>query len=652
MNTSQKKEVRVLPPRYRKILKEIAGCILPRGGEFELGAEDTDFESLSGRFLKGFDAVTLLSFKLMLLLFEYLPFLFLLKPRAFRNLSGDEQVRYLEGWERSHFYARHGCFSALKALCAMICYSDDGVEKSIGYKPACQVLPGPVEKPEQIVQSRDIDSEVNERAEVCIIGSGAGGAVVARELAEAGFDTVVLEEGGYFTREDFYRKPIDILPLLYRNNSAMFALGYPFMPLSVGSGIGGSTTINSCTCFRVPDQVLADWEANYQVKGLSPETLRPLFERVEKIINVQAGDFDVIGKNALVLKRGAEALGLRGAPIRRNTRGCKGCGICNFGCPEGAKQSMEVTYIPLAARAGAKIYADCRVDKIVIKSGKAVGVEGKVLERDTKAARHRITVQAQIIIVCCGAIMTPLLLLKNKIGNQSSRVGKNLRVHPGTRVSALFDEEIEQWKGIMQSYYVDSYQEQGIMLEATGVAPCVGGASLPFFGIRQKELMFRYKNIANVGILISDTSRGRVRLGPGGTPLITYWLNQEDHKKALKGIEVLSEIFFAAGAKQVFPPIAGIPVLESREEIGKIRGAKKADIEYIAFHPMGTCRMGGDPRSSVVDCHLESHEVKGLFISDASIFPSSLSVNPQLTIMAFATYLAEFLKENAREYLG
>ena len=176
---------------------------------------------------------------------------------------------------------------------------------------------------------------------------------------------------------------------------------------------------------------------------------------------------------------------------------------------------MERSYLPLAAKAGARIFADCRVDKIIEENGKAIGVQGKVLDRSTGKDRHQITVKAKVIIVSCGAALSPVLLLKNRLGNRNGQVGKHLRVHPCARVAGLFEEEIANWKGIMQSYYVDSYQKQGIMIEATGLAACVGAASMPFFGQKFKELMSHYKNIANLGLLISDSSEGRVRVGPG-----------------------------------------------------------------------------------------------------------------------------------------
>jgi len=643
----------LLGPFYQKILRELGESFMPGAGAFERGAKDVDLENLFERFGKGFDKITLLGFKLMLIAVNYLPILLLGKARTFGKLSPEDQNRYLEKLEQSKIYTLRGIFTAVKALLAMLIFSDSGMEKSIGYELLCHPAPGIKVKSELVKQSRDIHSDINEHAQVCVIGSGAGGAVVAKELVEAGIDVIVLEQGGYYAQEDFNQRPIDVIPVLYCNNSSIFTFGVPMVALSAGRGIGGTTVINSCTCFRVPEDVLADWEENYHLKGLTMKELSPYFQRVEDTINVHPGEMEIIGKNALMTRKGAEAMGLSHGPISRNTRNCKGCGMCNYGCPEGAKQSMEKSYIPLALKAGARIFADCRAEKIIVEDGKAVGVEGSVLERESQKPRYKIKIKAKVIILAGGAIPSPVLLLKNKLANKNGQVGKHLRIHPAARVAGLFDEEIEQWKGIMQSYYVDTYRKEGIMFEATGLAPCVGAVSMPFFGHRFKELMARFKNMVNIGLLISDSSEGSVRVGLGGTPLITYQINQKDFLKTLKGIRIGAEILFSAGAKMVFTGTRPFPVIESREEIEKIneRLIKKTDLEYMAFHPMGTCRMGDEPAKAVVNRNLESHEIKNLFISDASIFPTSLSVNPQLTIMAFATRLADFLSKERSRYL-
>jgi len=503
-----------------------------------------------------------------------------------------------------------------------------------------------------IVQSKEINRDIVENVDVCVIGSGAGGAVVGAELAEAGFKTVILEEGGYYTPKDFNQKLIDMYPLLYRDNGGSSALGVPAVIIQTGRCIGGTTTINSGTCFRTPEKILQDWEKNHGLEGINSKYLDPFFTRVEKIINVEPGAPDVIGKNAMILEKGMKALGLSGGPISRNAKGCKGCGVCILGCPEGAKQSMDISYIPRASQAGAKVYADCRADKLVVKNRRADGVEGVVLNRETRKPAYKFKINAKIVVVSGGAIMTPLLLLKNRLANGNGEVGKNLRLHPCSRVAGIFKEEVEAWKGVLQSFYIDSYRDEGIMFEATSLPLSGLALAMPYFGLKQKELMAQYRNLADVGYLISDTSSGRVRTGLGQEPFITYQINQTDHEKSVRAAAILSEILFAAGAEKVLSPIAGLSLIESPKDVKKIREMKikKHYLDYMSFHPMGTCRMGKDPKKSVVNRELESHEVKGLFICDASILPTSTLVNPQMTIMAFATRFGFWLKENREKY--
>jgi choline dehydrogenase-like flavoprotein len=503
-----------------------------------------------------------------------------------------------------------------------------------------------------IIQSKELNADVSEKVDVCIIGSGAGGAVMAKELSEGGHSVVVVEEGGYFTRKDFNQKILDAFALMYRDFGFTTTLGIPSIPIPTGRCVGGTTVINSGTCFRVPDYILKKWEKDFGLEGLTSESLRPSFERVEEIISVAPVSLEVMGKNALVFKRGAEALGLKGGAIPRNSRDCRGCGVCAFGCPSDAKQAMHLTYLPLASQLGAKVYANCRAERILTEQGKARGVEGVFLDQKTNKKAYKMKVEARMVVLAANALFSPALLLRNKLANSSGQVGKNLRIHPASRAAALFDEEIEGWKGVPQSYYVDEYFEEGIMLEGIFTPPSYGAANVPFIGKELKELMKDYRHFAAFGVMVSDTSRGRVRIDRKGRPLITYRMNREDARKMNRGVAIISEIFFAAGAKKVFPFLPDLPEINAREEVDKIRKrkAKATDFGMMAFHPMGTCRMGRNPKKSVVNSHCESHDVAHLFICDGSVFPSSLGVNPQLTIMAFATHTAGYINANAARY--
>lgn len=505
-----------------------------------------------------------------------------------------------------------------------------------------------------IVEGKDIQADLRETADVCIIGSGAGGAVMAKELQEAGLRCVLLEEGGYYTTKHFTRRPLDMFGLLYRNMGMTTALGWPSIPIPLGRCVGGTTVINSGTCFRTPEKVIDYWQRAFRLSEITMKGLDPIFDRVEKMINVMEVPEDILGGNARAFRRGVEALGLHGRPLKRNIKGCKGCGVCVFGCPSEAKNSMELNYIPRASELGARIYADALVGKILMRGRRAVGVEGVILDRQSRKPKKSFRVDARLVVLSAGAMLSPALLLRNRICNSCGQVGKNLRIHPGSRVAALFDEEIIMWRGVPQGYYVDNFTDDRIMLEGIAVPPGVGAAGLPFVGWKQKDITARYKNLSTFGLMVSDTSKGRVYAGVKGEPFITYWMNREDAARMTRGIKHLCEIYFAAGAKTVIPGLHGIPVLTCREDIKKIDDArvKGTDIEMMAFHPTGTCRMGGDPRASVVNAFGKAHDIEGLFIADGSVIPSSMGVNPQVTIMSLATRSAFHIAENKSRYLA
>jgi choline dehydrogenase-like flavoprotein len=498
-----------------------------------------------------------------------------------------------------------------------------------------------------IYEGKDISQEVKESAEVCVIGSGAGGAVAAKELAEAGHSVVLLEEGGNYTTKDFSRSLVQTFSRLYRDGGTTVALGRPPVAFPIGRCLGGTTTINSGTCFRTPDKILRRWRREFGIEGIEPEQMRPYFERVEKIINVTPVNSGNMGKNGEIVLRGAKKLGYSSGPLLRNVKDCRGCGVCVMGCPSGAKQPTSVNYVPMAVEHGARVYCDARAEKILVKSGVACGVEGHILERETNKAKHKFSVMAKVVVLSAGAIHSPLLLLRNKLANSSGQVGKNLRLHPGLGVSALMDEEVNGWLGVPQSVYVDEFIDEGIMLEGAFVIPPICAAQLPYSGEKAKDLMFHYKNIALFGTMVFDETRGRVRPGVLGRGLITYNMIREDVKKATRGIAYDAEIFFAAGAKKVFPYIPWMPEMTSVKQVHEIlrRGLKPSELKTMAFHPMGTCTMGIDRRYAVVDPYSESFDVKNLFVCDASIFPTCLGVNPMVSIMAFANRSADYIHE-------
>jgi choline dehydrogenase-like flavoprotein len=629
-----------LTPARRSTLVALSDGILPRGGALEPGAVDVNVAGQLEDYLDRCSPGTRRTVNLMLTAFN-LSSLASRHARPFRRLSRERREAYLVECETSRIRQRRETLIALKALILMFFCSDDRIKPLIGYDglpfKAVENDPGLV-----TLAVTQPDSGFYDSVDVVIVGSGAGGAVAAKALAEAGLKVMVLEEGEHFDRRDFTGPPPERLRRFYRGNGLTFTIGVPTISLPIGRGVGGSTLINSGTCFRTPDFVLDAW-------GIDRDEMAPLFEEVEGILNVGPVGADIMGPNGEVMDKGRRELGYSGGPIRRNARGCHGSGVCAFGCPLDAKLGMHVSYLPLAARAGARIVSGCRVDGLVVEAGHAVGVRGSIVDADSGAVQRdaRFEVRAKRVILAAGAVYTPSLLLRQRVANASGQVGRNLRIHPGCGVLGVFDHDLHAWKGVMQSYFVDEKLRDGILVEATYPPPGVGysAGGVGGKGRDLKDVLARYKQTAAAGLIISDSGTGRVRTTPGGGLLILYDLHKDDLRKTLEGIRLATEIYLAAGAEEVHTLLPGMPAVHKRDELNLITEGRwtAADLKLSAYHPMGTCRMGKDDSTSVVDEHGRSHDLPGLVITDASVLPGSTYVNPQITIMALATRSARHL---------
>jgi choline dehydrogenase-like flavoprotein len=470
--------------------------------------------------------------------------------------------------------------------------------------------------------------------DVCVIGTGAGGAPVAKELAEGGMRVVMLEEGKHFTTDDFTARPREMSTILYRDAAQTVTVGNTPIVLPLGKGVGGTTMINSGTCFRTPESVLDMWGERFGLDELTAGELDPYFRRVERELNVVQVPADRAGRNALVVQRGAEALGWSGDFIWRNVRGCVGSGVCTFGCPTSAKQQVGLSYVPRAWAAGATTWVESRAERIELDGRRARAVVART------AGGGRLRVECSHVVVACGAIHTPLLLARQGLGGGSGELGRNLAIHPATAVRALFDEEIDMAKGVPQSYFIDEFADEGIMLEGAAGPPDYAAMTFPFSGEKHRDLMLRFLNISQFGVMVSDLSRGHVRERAGRVE-IRYDLGPEDTATFKRGIELLCELFVAAGARTLYPPVAGIPEL-APGDLERLRGQelRPHDLVLMAFHPLGTARADARPNHGVVNGDLRLHDADNVWISDASAIPSSIGVNPQITIMALATRLA------------
>ena len=503
-----------------------------------------------------------------------------------------------------------------------------------------------------ITKGRNLRADLELTAEVCVIGSGAGGAVVAKELAEAGRDVVLLEQGGHYTKEDFTQREDEMMPLLYEDMGQRATIDQTVMILQ-GRNVGGSTVHNLCYCFRTPPPILEKWEREFGVRDLTPATLQPSFERVEQMLKVKPIRPDEVNALNNKIRQGCEKLGYSGFVTNHNREHCTQSGFCLLGCPFDAKQSMLITYVPAAEQAGARIFADCPVRRLVAAAGRVHQVEGEIVDALGRP-HHRFVVRASVVVLAAGAINSPALLLQSGIANGNGRVGGDLHLHPSVLMSGVYDEDIYGYRGIPQSYYVDEFidleqdPDSGYILMPVYGFPVMTAAQLPGFGRAHFRMMQQYHRMVGILVLMHDQSTGQVQVDSHGRPRISYTLNEREQQLFGEGMQHCAEILFASGAKQVMAPYARPVVLEPDDPLDVFleRGARQGEIPIASTHPQSTCPMGEDTRRAVVSSYGQSHELANLFICDMSVFPSSLGAPPQISTASLADRTAQYIKAN------
>jgi len=569
--------------------------------------------------------------------------------RRFRTLDRAGRLRVLERLRHSRVPLFPQLADALRSAALVSYHGDARVMAALGYDAAARVAevrarraataadgaarPG---DEDGFVHAAELAGCRTLRADVCVIGSGAGGAVVAKELAEGGARVVVLEEGGRHPAAELTARPRDMLTRMYRDGGQVATVGRPPIVVPLGRGAGGTTLVNGGTCFRTPDHVLAGWSADLGLHDLTPAVLAPVFARVERQLGVAEVPAELAGANAALIRRGAERLGWSGGYLRRNAPGCQGSGVCVWGCPTGAKRHAGDAYLAPAHAAGAVTCTGARAVRIVMRGARATAVEART------TAGARMAVEADTVVVAAGTIHTPLLLAASGLGGGA--LGRNLSLHPATAVLGLFDEPVDMARGVPQSYFVDEFRADGIMLEGIAGPPDYVALAAPFTGDGHRELMLRYRHIGQCGLMVSDRSRGRVR-GRRGAPLIRYDLCRADVATVHRGLIALAQLLAAAGARTLVLPLARLPELPAAD-LAPLHAldVRRGDLKLMAFHPLGTARAHGDPAQGVVDGDLRVHGAENVFVADGSAVPTPLGVNPQITIMALATRLAFHLR--------
>jgi choline dehydrogenase-like flavoprotein len=546
---------------------------------------------------------------------------------------------------------RRKAFQALKRLATVLYYTaSDGA----GTNPAWADLqyPGPLGPPPRTprrIRPLAITRDTRLDCDVVVIGSGAGGGVVAGELAALGKDVIVLEQGGYLAEADFTHLEGDAFRRLY-DAGGLRATNDLGLVILQGSCLGGGTVVNYATAFRTPEGVREQWARDHALPHyLGPEFSASL-DAVARRINANTEECRPSGRDE-VLIRGLDRLQWDHGFLPRDTRGCPQddeCGYCGYGCRRGAKQSTLVTYLQDAADRGARIIVDCEAQRVILEGRYAVGVDARV-------GPHALRVRARATVVAGGAIHSPALLLRS--GVEGPALGRHLALHPATAVFGVMNEETRPWTGTLQGHYSDEFADldrgYGFKFETVPIHPSLAALAFPWESAGgHRALMGRLPHVAVAGVLLRDREGGRVTVDRDGQPVASYRVSRYDTAHLRQAIAAAAELLEAAGAREIWTPQSRWVAYRPGEGPGaRARWAGRVDaagygpneLLLVTFHQMASCRMGGDARSSVVNPDNQVHGIGGLFVADASTFPTSSGVNPMLTIMAIAHRAARII---------
>jgi choline dehydrogenase-like flavoprotein len=513
-----------------------------------------------------------------------------------------------------------------------------------------------------VIDASRLSHDATLEADVAIVGTGAGGGIVAETLCDAGLRVVMIEEGPLRSSSDFRMREADAYRDLYQESAARKTADKA-INIYQGRCVGGGTTVNWTSSFRTPPATLAHWARAHGIAGFGVDDLAPWFERVEARLGIAPWSTAPNANNA-ALARGAGALGVRVGTIRRNVRACWNLGYCGMGCPTNAKQSMLVTTIPHALARGATLVTRARAQRFVARGADVETLECAAMNAaGTQASARRIEVRARLFVAAAGAIGTPALLLRSALPDPYATVGIRTFLHPTVVSAALMPERVEGYAGAPQTIYSDHYLDEapldgpiGFKLEAPPVHPVLAAVTLPGHGVEHDAWMRRLPNLQVLIALLRDgfhpdSAGGRVRLASDGTPLLDYPLTPYLFDGVRRALAAMAEIQFAAGATSV------MPVHDEGDGFATIAAARAAIAAFdlrpqattmVSAHVMGGAAFGPDPRSSVVDLTGRHHHVDNLYVVDGSLFPTSIGANPQLSIYAVAALLASGIARRLR----
>jgi hypothetical protein len=586
--------------------------------------------------------------------------------RRFSDLDGAARDKYLQRWIQHPVGLLRSGAAALRKLLAFLAYADADEPgdpelrarlAQIGYAPAVNT---PTEKYSRLTPF-DSGSATRIETDVLVIGSGAGGGSVARDLAKAGRSVLVIEAGSLYDERTFPTRERDAYERLYLD-SGFTATADAHIAILAGGTVGGGTTVNWMTSIPIPDRVRTEWEERHGVEGVSDSAFSNDLRAVLTEIGAQES-LDLPPKDAALI-RGAKALGWSGERILINRAECGDCGTCPFGCTRGSKQSSLRLHLPEALAAGARLIPDCRADRLIIENG---AVRGASVTLGTRAGTPRVLeIVANKVIVSGGALRTPILLQRSGLTHQA--IGENLRLHPVSLVAGVFPEAINMWHGTMQAGKSEEFIEpvadrNGYIIESAPGHPGLLALGIPWTSRAEHlRLMKLAPRIAPFLAIVKDDGGGRVTGTRSGFAKIEYRTTPRDERGLRHALGSLVRIAEASGAEEVIA--AGSPPISWRRTDGveafNLLQRRLTTFDFspnrgtvFSAHQMGTARMGADPKEHACDPYgrVRSTErpragaahdglIKGLYVADGSLFPTAIGVNPMVTILTLAKRVA------------
>jgi len=483
-----------------------------------------------------------------------------------------------------------------------------------------------------------------EEFDFVVIGSGAAGAVAAHTLVEHGFSVAIVEEGPWIKTREMTNNVDDVFTRAIRDRGMQVAEGRTFIPMLQARAVGGSTLINSAIAWRIPGDVLHEWKTDHGV-DLPEDELGAHFDVLERDLSVRPVADDVLGENSRTFLEQCAKRGYAAAPMKRYDLGCEGSGRCLQGCPNARKQGMSVTYVPWALAKGARLLTSCKVDRVELTGGRATGV----LARAESGAKVHLRARLGVF-VAASTLQSPNVLYRS--GVRARALGRHFCAHPGVGMGAALGRRVHMTFGATQgAESIHFRQSERFKLETISMPPELAVARMPGVGRDLLRRMTRLDEVAVWAAQIRARAEGTVGRNLFGHDKIRYTPTEDDVRIARKALSTLAELFFDAGATEVWPGVHGLPqALKTADDVRLLREGPLDPRAYswVATHLFGAARMGPSASTSVVDTGFQVHGTTGLYVVDSSVFPTNLGVNPQHSIMGLSRYAASRVAARAK----